>query len=84
MRTDPQSLEQPLLDLLGRKLLELPAGFGPESSLYDAGLDSMAIMQLLLLVEQEFGALLSEADLVRDNFETIRSLARLIVARIGT
>ena len=37
-------------------------------SLPDAGLDSMATMQLLLLIEDRFGIWLPEEDLTRENF----------------
>ena len=36
-------------------MLQTPPGFGTESDLFAAGLDSMAIMQLLLLLEERFG-----------------------------
>jgi acyl carrier protein len=42
----------------------------------------MAIMQLLLLIEQKFGVMLPESDLSRENFNDIRSLARLLEKRL--
>jgi acyl carrier protein len=71
-------LEQQLLTLISERLLEPQAGFSADSNLYDAGLDSMAIMQLLVLVEEEYGVALPESDLTRHNFSTIRHLAQLI------
>jgi acyl carrier protein len=50
-------------------------------SRYEAGLDSMAIMQLLILVEEEFGVNIPESDLTRENFSNIRHLAHLIHER---
>ena len=38
----------------------------------------MAIMQLLILIEERFGARLSEADVTRENFSSVRHLAALI------
>lgn len=79
---DPSGLEHELLQLVREHLLD---GLGPDfdalSSLPQAGLDSMAIMQLLLLVEDRFGVWLPEEDLTRENFSCIRALARAVVAR---
>ena len=74
----PDSLEDRLVELLGGRLLETHAGFNADTNLYGAGLDSMAIMQLLVLVEEEFGVAIPEGDLTRHNFSTIRHLAQLI------
>ena len=74
-------LETKLVSLLGERLLELPAAFDADSNLYAAGLDSMAIMQLLVLVEEECGVVIPEGDLTHHNFSTIRHLAQLIRER---
>lgn len=75
---DLERLESELLALVTTHLLDTTNGFGATSSLAEAGLDSMAIMQLLLLIEDRFGLWLPEADLSRENFATVRSLARLV------
>ncbi len=77
------TLEQQLFTLISERLLETEPGFNADSNLYDAGLDSMAIMQLLVLVEEEYGIALPESDLTRHNFSTIHCLAELIRDRIS-
>ena len=88
MATQPirqqESLEQQLVQLVSEKLLETQPGFNAESNLYDSGLDSMAIMQLLILIEEEFGVALPESELTRQNFSTVRSVAGLIRARTAS
>ena len=85
MATQPipqqESLEQQLVQLVCERLLETQPGFDAESNLYDSGLDSMAIMHLLILIEEEFGVALPESELTRQNFSTVRSVAGLIRAR---
>jgi acyl carrier protein len=88
MATQPipqqESLEKQLVQLVSEKLLETQPGFNADSNLYESGLDSMAIMQLLILIEEEFGVALPESELTRQNFSTVRSVAGLIRARTAS
>jgi acyl carrier protein len=74
-------LDQQLVTLVSERLLETQPGFDADSNLYEAGLDSMALMQLLILVEEEYGVSIPEAALTKQNFSTIRHLSQLIVER---
>lgn len=79
---DPSGLEHELLRLVRDHLLDgVSDDFDVLASLPDAGLDSMAIMQLLLLIEDRFGIWLPEEDLTRENFACIRSLALAVIRR---
>ncbi len=75
-----ETLEPQLVVLLRERLLDTPHPFDATADLYSLGLDSMSIMQLLILVEEEYGVALPEADLTRQNFSTVRQLANLILA----
>ena len=77
-------LEQQLVVLLRERLLETTAPLDADTDLYSVGLDSMAIMQLLILVEEEYGVSLPEAALTRENFSTARQLAALVQAEART
>ena len=74
-------LDQQLVTLVSERLLETQPGFGADSNLYEAGLDSMALMQLLILVEEEYGVSIPESALTKQNFSTVRHLSQLILAR---
>ena len=76
-------LEEKLFTLIGANVLELPPGFDRDADLSRAGLDSMALMQLLILIENNFGLMLSEADLSREKLNSIRSMAALIRQRLA-
>jgi acyl carrier protein len=79
---DVQGLERELLGLVEEHLLDGEGTrIGPLTSLAEAGLDSMAVMQLLLLIEDRFGLWLPEEDLTRANFACIRSLAAVVARR---
>ena len=71
-------MESRLLDLVGENLLDPPAPLTADSDLFEAGLDSMAIMQLVLLLEEHFGVTIDPAELSLDNFRSARRIARLI------
>ena len=73
-----ENLDQQLVTLVSERLLETQPGFGPESDLYEAGLDSMALMQLLILVEEEYGVSIPEKALTRKNFGSVRQLANVV------
>jgi len=74
-------LEQVLIAQIRERIVELDQGFSVEADLFEAGLDSMGIMQLLLVIEEQFGVVLSPADLTRINFQTARKIAALIRLR---
>jgi len=73
-----ETLELQLVSLISERLLETPPGFDAGSDLYEHGLDSMAIMQLLVLLEEEYGVALPESALTRKNFGSVRQLATLL------
>ena len=77
------TLEAQLVVLLRERLLETRAPFGYDTDLYTLGMDSMAIMQLLILIEEEYGVSLPECSLTGQNFSTVTHLARLIRAQSG-
>lgn len=67
--------------LLGRirsELLELDSTFGVDSDLFAAGLDSMAIMQLVLMLEDEFNVKLPDCSITRTTFATARQIAEAV------
>ena len=74
----PEILEQQLVTLISERLLETSGDFGADSNLYDAGLDSMAIMQLLILIEQEYGVTIPDNDLTRHQLSSVRHLGILM------
>jgi len=62
-------------------IVELADGFGSGDDLFEAGLDSMAVMQLLVAAGERFGVTLDVGDVTRENFATAEALARLIGER---
>lgn len=67
--------------LLERHVLELPVDFPQDGDLFEAGLDSMAIMQLLLHLEEDFGAKIPMGEVTAENFSTTAAIARLVAVK---
>ena len=77
----PETLERQLLALIRERLLDLPEEFTADANLYEAGLDSMGIMHLLLMIEREYGLTIPDNDLTRHQLSAVRHLAALICER---
>ncbi len=74
-------MESKLLQIIQDEILGYPKPLRPDSDLFEAGLDSMAIMQLLLHIEDYFKIALEPADLSRENFRTASKIAGLITSK---
>lgn len=73
-----------LIDWLNDEgVLELDWDFPEDGSLAEAGLDSMAVMQLVVAVEDRYEVELGPEDLTRENLATPTTLAALIAAKVA-
>ena len=72
------NVESKLTAILLDELLELDGNLGVEDDLFEAGFDSMAFMQLLLLIEEHFGVAIPAAELSKQNFSSVASISQLI------
>jgi D-alanine--poly(phosphoribitol) ligase subunit 2 len=57
---------------------EDPDAFDEHDDLLEAGLDSMAIMRLVLFIENEFGVVLPDDELAPENLQTLKRLENWI------
>ena len=70
-----EDLTQSIYDILRNDLLEVGEEFTPRSNLIDAGLDSLAVTQLLLAVEERTGVWVDEGLLTPETLASCESLA---------
>jgi acyl carrier protein len=68
-------------EIIAGQLLELPDNFNESSNLFEAGLDSMAIMQLLLILEENFGVIIPMGEVTHDNFSTTKGIVELVASK---
>ena len=58
--------------------VDQPEQFGDDEDLLEAGLDSMGIMRLVLFIEQEFGVVLPDNEIVPENLRTLNAIQNWI------
>ena len=69
-------IEEELINFLSTKEIFNQNGVcTKETDLIEAGLDSMLMIELLLLIEEKYGFWIPEAYLTEENFKNIRILA---------
>lgn len=65
-----------VLELLTTEHILEPEGvLAPDTDLFSMGLDSMAMMQLLLQIEEHFRLTIQPAEMTRERFATATALA---------
>jgi acyl carrier protein len=64
--------------ILRDDLLEVSGDFTPASNLIEAGLDSLAVTQLMLSIEESTGVWVDESLLTPENLESSLSLAACV------
>jgi acyl carrier protein len=73
-----------LIDWLNDEgVLELDWDFPEDGDLFAAGLDSMAVMQLVVAVEDRYEVELGPEDLTKANLATPTTLAALIASKVS-
>jgi acyl carrier protein len=60
----------------------ITAEINPDSLLVDAGLTSMDMVNLMLGVEAEFDFTLPQSEITPENFQSVKSLERLILTQL--
>ena len=70
-----------MFDLFAAKLVK---SLGPDDSLFELGLlDSMAVLKMVAFCERNFQVEIPDAELLPENFETVRSIAALVLRRLS-
>jgi acyl carrier protein len=76
-------LTRRVFEILRDDLLRAGPGFTTRSSLVEAGLDSLALTQLLLSIEEETGVWVDESLLTPENLASAEALAALVYQRLS-
>ena len=65
------------------QLVEAPESLTADSPLFAAGLDSMAVMQLLLHLDERFGVTLDPPEMNHENLTSARALGAFLAQKAG-
>jgi acyl carrier protein len=77
-----ENLAELIHRILRDDLLEVAEDFTPRSNLIEAGLDSLAVTQLMLSIEETTGVWVDESLLTPENLESAETLAACVHAHV--
>jgi acyl carrier protein len=77
-----EELTARVFGILQGEILTAGSDFSARSNLIDAGLDSLAVTQLMLSIEESTGIWVDESLLTPENLESAETLAALVHERI--
>ena len=78
-----EELTRKIFEILRDEILSVESDFTEKSNLIDAGLDSLAVTQLMLSIEEFTGVWVDESLLTPENLESAETLAALVHERIA-
>ncbi len=82
--SDPNDIARALTAFINTSIMARGRPVQPDDDLEAAGLDSMALLKVLIFIEAEFGFWMPDEDLVAENIASPRALANYICCRFGT
>ncbi len=80
-RLDPEDVAKAVADFVNASIMARTRPVQPDDDLELAGLDSMALLKILLFIEVQFGFWMPDEDLVAENIRTPRAFATYICRR---
>jgi len=71
-----------LVDFINGAIMARGHPVRPDDDLEKAGVDSMALLKILLFIESQYGFWMPDDDLVEENIYSVRALASYVSRRI--
>lgn len=79
--SQPDEIVDALTTFINTSIMARGRPINPDEGLEEAGIDSMALLKILLFIEAEFGFWMPDEDLVEENTASARTLANYICRR---
>lgn len=79
-----EELTQHVFEVVRDQILDGGAAFTPQSDLVDAGVDSLALTQILLAIEERTGFWMDESLLTPDSLRSAEALAALVFEQLAS
>jgi len=73
---DAEALIGPLGEHIAREILLRNELLDPDEDIFDAGFDSMSLSRLLVFVEDRYGVVIPDEEVIIDEITTVRRMAR--------
>lgn len=73
-----EEIEQRIFDIVRHDILSVDESFTKESNLIEAGLDSLALTQLMLAIEENTGVWVDESLLTEETLTNVKTLSALV------
>ena len=80
---EPDAVAHALTAFINTSIMARGRPVQPDDNLEAAGVDSMALLKVLLFIEAEFGFWMPDEDLVEENIASSRALARYVCRHTG-
>lgn len=77
-----EELEQRIYSIVREDILAVDDGFTKDSNLIEAGLDSLALTQLMLAIEESTGVWVDESLLTEETLASVVTLSALVHAAL--
>jgi len=71
-----------LVDFVNGTIMARGHPVQPDDDLEKAGVDSMALLKILLFIESEYGFWMPDDDLVEEHIHSLRALANYVTRRL--
>ena len=78
---EPEAVANVLTAFISTSIMARGHPVQPDDDLEAVGLDSMALLKVLLFIEAQFGFWMPDEDLVEENIKTARAMANYICRR---
>jgi acyl carrier protein len=78
-----EELEQRIFDIVREDILDVDESFTPQTNLIEAGLDSLALTQLMLAIEESTGVWIDESLLTEETLASVAALTALVHRELG-
>jgi D-alanine--poly(phosphoribitol) ligase subunit 2 len=78
-----RTIAESIVTFVNAEIMAPGHAIGIDDSLAAAGVDSMALLKVLLFIEREFGFWIPDEDLTDANVTSVATLARYVAGRIG-
>jgi acyl carrier protein len=76
--SQPDEIVRALTTFINTSIMAVGHPLQPDEGLEEAGVDSMALLKILLFIETEFGFWMPDEDLLEENTGSVRALANYV------